>query len=104
MLDGGYRADFELEKPEREEMKVVGLSCTCCQTEGMPPEILGWLTCSCLCSYTWVGVTEQWYPVHGREKQLRCRGKGLGEEGRLLNLWTLVKDCSWPGLIALNDS
>lgn len=26
MLDGGYRADFELEKPEREEIKIVGLS------------------------------------------------------------------------------
>lgn len=64
----------------------------------MPLEILGWLTCSCFCSYTWAGMTEQRCQVHGREKLLGYsnRGKGLEWEGPLLYLWTSVKDSLFP--------
>lgn len=75
----GLQADFELEKPEREEIKIVGLSGVCCWIEGMRPETPA--PASVLTPGQVMVERSSW----------AVQGRAWDKKAAALYLWTLVK-------------
>lgn len=90
----GYGTGLESGKPQREEIKIVGLSRACLWIEGMRPEVLGWLTWSWPGFSTGAGATEPHGYGSWEREAVACRGKGSAALSA-----DLGEVCPFPGSV-----